>query len=218
MCSFKQQWWSDLIMYVLDVFNADLKRLGLHEAVRAACFRINISVPNFFYAILEMYCRHQAYFLRQSVSWGWHSMRCEKYPISPWAPGPTRNTSHVLRSWRNWRRMNRPYMRCTENWCAMSTFALISTRVGNVNNLKSWVEYLFSVMDWPLEILQTLVADKWIAKALKAEGYEDIVLIVHLEGVSRCNANRMVNNTKMQQSLNESCKRSIQIKKWSRIP
>jgi len=68
MCSFKQQWWSDLIMYVLDVFNADLKRLGLHEAVRAACFRINISVPNFFYAILEMYCRHQAYFLRQSVS------------------------------------------------------------------------------------------------------------------------------------------------------
>ena len=42
-------------MYVLDVFDADLKRLGLHEAVRATCLRINISIPNF-YAILEMYC------------------------------------------------------------------------------------------------------------------------------------------------------------------
>ena len=73
-------------------------------------------------------------------------------------------------------------------------------------------------MDGSLEILQTLVADKWIAKALKAEGYEDIVLKVHLDGVSRCNANQMVNNAKMQQSLNESCKWSIQIKKLSRIP
>jgi len=42
-------------MYVMDVFEADLKRLGLHEAVRATCFGINISVPSF-YAILEMYC------------------------------------------------------------------------------------------------------------------------------------------------------------------
>jgi len=41
-------------MYVLDVFEADLKRLGLHEAVRATCFGINISVPTF-YAVLEMY-------------------------------------------------------------------------------------------------------------------------------------------------------------------
>ena len=42
-------------MHVLDVFDADLKRLGPHEAVRATCFEINISIPNF-YAILEMYC------------------------------------------------------------------------------------------------------------------------------------------------------------------
>ena len=41
-------------MYVLDVFDADLKLLVLHEAVRATCFRINIIIPNF-YAILGMY-------------------------------------------------------------------------------------------------------------------------------------------------------------------
>ena len=47
---------------------------------------------------------------------------------------------------------------------------------GYINNLKSWVEYLFPVMDGPLENLQTLVADRQIAKAIKAGGHEDIVL------------------------------------------
>ena len=42
-------------MYMLDVFDANLKRLELHETVTAMCFRINISIPNF-YAILKMYC------------------------------------------------------------------------------------------------------------------------------------------------------------------
>ena len=42
-------------MYVLDVFEADLKRFGLHEAVRATCFVININILNF-YTVLEMYC------------------------------------------------------------------------------------------------------------------------------------------------------------------
>jgi len=53
--SSKQAWWSSLTMYVLEAFETDLKRLGLHEAVRATCFGINISIPTF-YAILEMYC------------------------------------------------------------------------------------------------------------------------------------------------------------------
>jgi len=36
-------------MYVLEVFNTDLRQLGLHKAVRVTCFGINI-------AILELYC------------------------------------------------------------------------------------------------------------------------------------------------------------------
>jgi len=52
---FKQQWWSSLILYVLEVSADDLMRLGLYETVRATCFRISISIPTF-YVILEMYC------------------------------------------------------------------------------------------------------------------------------------------------------------------
>jgi len=40
---------------VLDIFGADLKRLGLYKAVRATCFGNNTSIPTF-YAIMEMYC------------------------------------------------------------------------------------------------------------------------------------------------------------------
>ena len=32
-----------------------MRWLGLHEAVKATCFGININIPTF-YAILEMYC------------------------------------------------------------------------------------------------------------------------------------------------------------------
>ena len=52
---FKEAWWSSLMMYVLEVFEVDFKRLGLYEVVRATCFKIIISIPTF-YAILNMYC------------------------------------------------------------------------------------------------------------------------------------------------------------------
>ena len=42
-------------MYVLEYFVEDLKQLGLHEAVRATCFSMEVSVPNF-YTILELFC------------------------------------------------------------------------------------------------------------------------------------------------------------------
>jgi len=48
-------WWRDLTLYVLEYFDADLKKLGLRESVRATCYRIMINVPNFF-AIFELYC------------------------------------------------------------------------------------------------------------------------------------------------------------------
>ena len=54
VCSFKQAWWSSLMMYMLEVFEADLKRLGLYQAVRATLFGINICVPTL-YVTLEMY-------------------------------------------------------------------------------------------------------------------------------------------------------------------
>ena len=41
--------------YVLEHFEAELMKIGLHEAVRATCYGIEISVPNFF-AIFELCC------------------------------------------------------------------------------------------------------------------------------------------------------------------
>ena len=103
-----------LTMYVLNVFDTDLKWLVLHEAVKATCFGINISIPNF-YAILEMDCPTSGTFftpvgkLRMALHEMWEVSNLSM------APSPMRSTSHVLRSWRSWRRMNRPYTRCTEN-------------------------------------------------------------------------------------------------------
>ena len=51
VCFSKQAWWSSLTL--LDIFEVDLKRLGLHEVVRATCLGINISIPTF-YAIMKM--------------------------------------------------------------------------------------------------------------------------------------------------------------------
>ena len=49
---------------MLKVFETDLRRLGLHESVRATCFGINISILNF-YAILELCYLESAYFSHQ---------------------------------------------------------------------------------------------------------------------------------------------------------
>jgi len=53
--SFNQQWWSSLTLYVLEFFEDDLKQLGLYDAIRATCFRIEISIPTI-YTIFELYC------------------------------------------------------------------------------------------------------------------------------------------------------------------
>jgi len=41
--------------FVLDQFSNELKRLRLYEAIRATCYGMEVSMPNF-YAILELYC------------------------------------------------------------------------------------------------------------------------------------------------------------------
>ena len=50
----KKQWWSSPILYILEYFGEDLKRLGLHEVVRTTCYGMKVSMPNF-YTIFELY-------------------------------------------------------------------------------------------------------------------------------------------------------------------
>ena len=42
--------------------------------------------------------------------------------------------------------------------------------------MKPWVEYLFSVVDGPVENIQALVSERKIAKAMKVGNHEDVVL------------------------------------------
>ena len=51
----KRQWWSQLTNYVLDQFSGKLERLGLYEAIRATCYGMEVSMPNF-YVVLQLYC------------------------------------------------------------------------------------------------------------------------------------------------------------------
>jgi len=41
----QKSWWRDLMLYVLKYFDADLRKLRLHEAVRVTYHGIEISVP-----------------------------------------------------------------------------------------------------------------------------------------------------------------------------
>ena len=49
----QKPWWRDLVLYVLEHFEAELKKIGLHEVVRATCQGMKISMPNFF-SIFEL--------------------------------------------------------------------------------------------------------------------------------------------------------------------
>ena len=46
----------------------------------------------------------------------------------------------------------------------------------NVNSLKTWVEYLFPIVDEPLESLQIPMTDRKIARPMNASRHENVVL------------------------------------------
>ena len=176
VCSFKWHRWSSLTMYVLDVFETDLKRLGLHEAVRATCFGINISVPNF-YAVLEMYCPASGTFfipvseLRMAFHEMWEAFNLpvgskpyEKYFTCTEELAQLKKDEPAL------------YETYIELMCHFYIYLDLYPSRENVNNLKSWVEYLFSVVDGSVENLQISVSNRRIAKAMKAGEHEDIIL------------------------------------------
>ena len=139
-------------MYALEVFDADLKRLGLHEAVSATCFGINISVPTF-YAILEMYCLALGTFFTPVGELG--MMLHEMWEVS-----------NLLISFKPYEK----YFTCAEELAQLKkdepafyeTYRKLMCHYyicldlhpnhGYVIRLKSWVEYLFSVVDSPLGI------------------------------------------------------------------
>jgi len=92
-------------MYMLEVFEVDLKWLGLYEAVRATCFEINISVPTF-YAILEMYCPVSNTLFTPVSELGMALHEMWEVSNLPMGSRPYEVISHAPRSWRRWKRTN----------------------------------------------------------------------------------------------------------------
>ena len=45
--SSKKQWWSHLILYILEHFSGDLKKSGLYEAIRATCYKWKLACQTF---------------------------------------------------------------------------------------------------------------------------------------------------------------------------
>jgi len=107
-------WWRDLTLYILAHFEEDLERLGLCKAVRATCYGIQMSVPNF-YAIFELNCPATGTFFTHVGELGmalyemWESLLCQ------WDLFPVKNIFPVKRNWRYWRSMSLSCSRPTES-------------------------------------------------------------------------------------------------------
>jgi len=160
---------------MLKAFEDDLKQLGFHEAVRATCFGISISMP-IFDAILEMY-----------------------YPVSRafFTPvGELGMALHEMWEVSNLPMCSLPYEECflcaeqleqlekkesvlhetyRELMCYFYICLDLHPSHESTNGLKTWVDYLFLVVDGPLESLQAAMEDRQIARAMKASENGDIV-------------------------------------------
>ena len=121
MFVFKQQWWSSLTLYVLEVFADDLMLLGLYEAIRATCFGISISIPTF-YAILEMYCPVSGTFFTpvNELEMALHEM----WEVSNFPMGSLPYEEYFLcaEELAQLRRRNRPFTRHIESSCTIFTY------------------------------------------------------------------------------------------------
>ena len=107
-------WWRDLTLYVLEHFEVKLKDIGLHEAARATCHRMKISVPNFF-AIFELYCPATGTFFTPVGELGMTFHEMWEVSALPMGSLPMKNTFHVRWSWRFWRSRSLPCSRPIES-------------------------------------------------------------------------------------------------------
>ena len=138
---------------MLEVFKDDLKRLELHKAIRVMCFGMNINIPTF-YTFLEMYYSMSGTFftpvgeLGMSLHEMWEvsNLPMGSKPYEEYFPCDeelARLEKNELALYEKYRELMCHYYICLD---------LYPSR-GNVNSLKSWVEYLFTVVDGPLENL-----------------------------------------------------------------
>ena len=160
-------------MYVLDFFEDDLKELGLHKADKATCF--GIKNKNFF-VILELYCPAAGTFfmpvgeLRMALHEMWEVLNLPmgSVPYEEYFP-----CVDELKQFR--KRIPALFETYRELMYYFYIYLDINCVSESTNSLKTWVKYLFPILDKILEDLQ-LVEDVHITNMMVSSGHEDIVL------------------------------------------
>jgi len=163
-------------LYVLEHFSTDLKRLGLCEAVRATCYRTEISVPNFF-AIFKLYCPALETFFSPVSELGMALHDIWEVSNLPMVLLPYKEYFHCMMELEQLEKDDPALFETyRESICHFYIYLDVHNARGIMNGMKVWADYLFSVLYDALEEVQFLISEEYIARVMAESGDEDVVL------------------------------------------
>ena len=165
-----------MILYILEYFDADLRKLGLREAVRATCHVIEISVPNFF-AIFKLYCPVSGTFFTPVSELG--LALHEMWKVSNLLRGlmPYDEYFPCMMELEQMEKDNPDMFETSrELMCHFYICMDVHNARGNMNGMKVWADYLFPILDGAPEEVQFLISNDDIIRVMASIGHEDIVL------------------------------------------
>ena len=155
----QKPWWRDLALYVLEHFEVELMRIRLHEAVRATCHGIKISVPNFF-AIFELYCPDLGTFftpvgelgLALHKMWEISNLLMGSMPYEEYFPC----IMELEQMEKDGPKMFETYQKLM---CHFYICMNVHNAQGNANGINVWADYLFPIFDDAPKEVQFPISD-----------------------------------------------------------
>ena len=164
------------MLYVLECFEAELMRIGFHEAVRATCHGIEISMPNFFGIFEPYYPASRSFFTPVSeVGLALHemweisnlllgSMPYEKYfPYTMELEQMEKDNPDMFETYR-------------ELMCHFYICMDVHNTRGNANEINVSTDYLFPVLDDAPEKVHFPISDVDINQKMISSAHKDVVL------------------------------------------
>jgi len=153
-------------MYVLEVFEVDLKLLGLYEAVRATCFGIKHQHSYLLCYFGDVYCLTSGKFFTSIGELGMvlHKM----WEVS--------NLPMGSKLYKEYFPYPEELVKIKKDELALYEmyqdhyyiYLHLHPSRGSMISLKPWVEYLFPIVDRPVENIKAPVSERKIAKTMKA--------------------------------------------------
>jgi len=138
--------WRDLALYVLE-FEAEVKKIGLHEVVRATCHGMEISVPNFF-AIFELYCPTMGTFFTPVGELGLALHEMWEISNLPMGLMPYKECFPCAMELEQIEKDDpKMFETYRELMCHIYICMDVHNARGNANGIKVWADYLFPILD-----------------------------------------------------------------------